>query len=278
MSCTYCIGRKLAEPPGRVAPILFLVLLGLGVPKSARSQINAPLISSVLTTSQIQALVTTLAIAYEHRAYSPATPLGTNFGLEAGLEATAVKVPDTFTAALASLGAGSALPLPVFPAVKIAAHKGLGSFDVGVSGLWYLGSYFVGGDLKLCIFNPPEGINVALRANYNYLNLILLSPLLFHSHIISGEILISRNLGKYFDPYIGAGFHYALGDISTSLTVTVLGVTQTFTETVNTSGTAYNGFMGVSIILGPTAIRLAAEMAYSSVGMFYAGTKLGIQL
>ncbi len=208
----------------------------------------------------------------------PATPLGTNFGLEAGLEATAVKVPTMFTDALATLGASSSLPLPVFPAIKIAAHKGLGSFDVGASGLWYLGSYFVGGDLKICLFNPPEGINVALRANYNYLNLILLSPLLFHSHVISGEILISRNLGKYFDPYLGVGFHYALGDISTSLTVTVLGVSQTFTETVYASGSAYNGFMGVSIILGPSAIRLAAEMAYSSVGMFYAGTKIGIQL
>ena len=127
--------------------IAVVLLLGF-IPFQAHAQINP--VSAVLSQDQINILVKTFAIAFEHRAYAPASPLGpgSGLGLEAGLEATAVKVPTAFTDALAAMGAGSALPLPIFPAIKVAAHKGLGAIDVGASGLWYLGSFFVGGDVK----------------------------------------------------------------------------------------------------------------------------------
>lgn len=230
-----------------------------------------------LTTSQVNTLVKTFAIAFEHRAFEPATPMGWA-GLDASLEISAVKVPTEFTDALAAFGAGGGLPLPIFPSAKISAHKGLGSIDVGASGIWYLGTYIVGGDVKWNLFDPPEGINVAVRGNFTYAKIILLDPLIFTTQVISGEIIVSRQLGKYFDPYIGAGYHYAYGDVSASVTVTVGPFSQTFAETVGGSGTAYNGFVGVGILLGPVGLKLTMEMSYSSIGMFYAGGKFGLRI
>ncbi|MEK7692079.1 MAG: hypothetical protein AAB425_13780, partial [Bdellovibrionota bacterium] len=145
-------------------------------------------ISSILPESVMTTILGTIGILTNHRPYQPATALGL-FGLEFGIEATLVHLPDTFMSSFSDLGSTSVSsggsssarrnplvaaasstenPIPSLPMARFHLHKGFGSiFDAGFSGLYFSSISILGGDLKATFYEPEEGPTLAVRLNYS---------------------------------------------------------------------------------------------------------------
>jgi hypothetical protein len=126
--------------------------------------------NSLVSQSVVDAIVKLVGLGIDHRPMMPATPLGTQFGLEFGVEVTLVKVPSDFFTTLQSNGfptGGSTTPS--LPVAKIHFHKGIGSaLDVGGS-LFYISKVKIfSGDVKVAVFQPEEGPAAAIRFGYTY--------------------------------------------------------------------------------------------------------------
>src|SRR4051794_7407887 len=71
---------------------------------------------SLVSSDVVNAIVNLVGVGFQHRPYDPATPLGVAVGVDFSVEATLVKVPDSFFSSLASSGFPlGASPIPSLP-------------------------------------------------------------------------------------------------------------------------------------------------------------------
>lgn len=236
------------------------------------NQLNTP-----TAQAAIRALITLTSLSSEHRAYQPASPLGTFIGLDAGVDLTVISIPQHLITDISNaVGSTSLSTLPALPVPRLHIHKGLGKLDLGFSYLGFLPAPYTayriyGGDAKLTILEPDQGLVWAIRLNYTYAMFDMIKTTTW-----TPQVLASIKL-DFAEPYVGIGYQLASGTISGTLsqTVPVLGVVST---PISTSGTAsaFQGFGGVGFKLGPTGVKLTLEMAYNTTGMNHLGSKLSL--
>ncbi|MCM0605406.1 MAG: hypothetical protein KA715_04900 [Xanthomonadaceae bacterium] len=266
----------------RLVISLFVGVFSLS--QSAYAQFDATAILNALTnqintpTAQtaIRALITITSLSSDHRAYQPASPLGTSVGIDMGLELTAISIPQNLITDISNaVGSTSLSTLPAVPVPKLHLHKGLGMLDVGVSYLGFLPRPYQvyqiwGGDAKLTIINPDQGLIWALRLNYTYSSFDLIKTSTW-----TPQVLASIKL-DFAEPYAGIGYQIATGTISGTLSQTVLVVTVSAPISASGIASAFQGFGGVGFKLGPSGIKLSLEMAYNTTKMNHLGAKLSL--
>lgn len=224
-------------------------------------------------------LIRSIGIAYDHRPYEGATPLtaSCSFGLDIGAEATLVKVDDAFIAAIANIAAAaggasslsSLSSLTSFVGAKVHLHKGFGPVDLGGSLFFLMGYLMYGADLKVALYEPPEGLTYAIRAKYSYTSLSYIT-----ARTVAGEFLLSRRLA-FSDPYLGVGGIYVWGNMT--LPVDFFGTTYQVALDTASASTFY-AFGGVGLDFGGSGLRIAVEGAYSLAGNPHLGVKLSFRL
>ncbi len=226
------------------------------------------------------AMVTTLGRVLDHRPFEPATPLGTQLGLDFGIQVVLVQVPDLLSAALATQGVDISTP-PVLPSLtELNLHKGISNcVDIGGSALSFQGYLTWAVDLKWVVFNPEEGLTWAIRLSRSSTH-IPLGDVSYLSQSIglavdtvtwTPELVVSRKL-DFADPYMGIGYQYATGQLSI---INNTGIDIPGLDPVNGNGGGLLAFLGLSLKVPNIGFRLTLEGAYSPAGFNSIGTKLG---
>ena len=253
-------------------------------------QINNYDISTLIPESAGKAIVGTLATLLNHRSYRPATSLGST-GLLTGLEVTLQKFPESFNEALTTAGVGSGLTssLPALPALKLHLRKGMGPLvEGGLSGIYAKGIYWLGGDLKVTVYQPSEGVTAAVQMGYNMLfvdpssygvggipltigsiSMGTVTPR-FKAQTYAPRLILSRDLGVA-DPYIGAGYEWSTGSIEVPLKVPELSIDRTLSTPTYVT-TNPHIFVGLGLNFTPIPIRWSFAMTYSQAGSHGMGT------
>ncbi len=209
-------------------------------------------------------------ILLSHRPYQGAVSIAENDAAEFKLELTLVKVGDGLLNALSANGvSGTSLQnVPSLPVPKAHLRKAFGpKVDVGISGLFYLGQYIAGGDLKYNFYQPEEGLGAAFRLGYTTVHAPRLN--VKSASVITPELVFSRRLSAA-EPYIGIGGRLISGTISV-----------TFPDPIGTleksgSGTTSYAFTGVNFVIGSKGLRLALEGTYDLSGYSSIGTMFGV--
>ena len=276
-------------------PFLLQLATSWGWAQGALAATEFPDIDSLITESAANAFVKLIGMGMDHRAYEPATPLGTSLGLDVGLEATLVQPPSDLGTALSGLGgamgggsSSSSLTIPILPSPKLHLHKGLSNrIDIGLTGLYFPslipfvgGSYFVGGDVKIILFQPEEGLTWAFRMSYN-VNSLTMSQSSIALSIKTGtytpQLIVSRKL-SFADPYMGMGYQISYGTFAATITLPELPAPSPSLGDIvlSKNGTA-SGFLlfgGVGLRIPGVGFKFTIEGAYSPIGMNYLGTKI----
>lgn len=230
--------------------------------------------NALLSSSIVNAIVKSIGLATDHRAYEPATNLGTQIGFDMSIEATLAKLPADFAAALEEAGS-SGTEIPFLPVPRINLHKGMGNFaDVGLSAIWYAGYRIIGYELKVPILKPEEGVNWALRLSYTtcYLKVASDMTLELSTKTFTPQLLVSRPL-EWAEPYLGVGYQYAIGTLS--LTVDLPDPLSDQVSSATGRGGGLQAFTGVGMKIPHLGFKLTLEGSYSMAGASTLGTKFG---
>jgi len=227
---------------------------------------------SLLTDDMKNAFTKTVGLTTDFRPMEPATPLGTWIGLDFGIEVTVSKVPSDLAASLDKIGM-SGLNIPILPALRAQAHKGITkNIDIGFGGIYYKGAgkipqlKLIGASLKIALYNPDQGPTIALRGCYSISKIMIVSTTNY-----SAQLLASRKM-DFADPYIGIGFQYITGIIKVELPI------MGFTITAEGTGKAMAGsaFTGVQFTVPNLGLQLTLEGGYNSGGAHGLGMKIGM--
>ncbi len=216
-----------------------------------------------LQASMVESLVKTVAIGADHRAYEPASPLGYVIGLDVGVDATVMSLPDDFKEALTVAGAGTNVP-DVIPLPRLNIHKGLPwGVDLGFTYAGFQGNSLIGGDIKWA-FLPGNAArpSVDARVSYSSSNLFFLK-----TKTAKVDVLASKKLGWVLDPYVGMGMQFASGEIQVP-------VGQSLSVSGSHSASAFHMYAGLPIKLA--FVKLTAEYDYSFIGMSSFGAKFSL--
>jgi len=224
---------------------------------------------STVTQSMVHDLVSTATVGTSHHAYMPASPMGWAIGLDMGVEATGVRLPNSFRDAIATVSQKSAGDIPaVIPVPKLNVHKGLPfGLDVGASYVGYQDKIKVlGGDLKWAFTDliKASPVSAAIRMNYTSETLWYLK-----GHNFQTDFLISKDL-FFIEPYVGTGLQMWSGkiDVPTGLSA---GSGLPTTVSANDSGTNAHFFAGAPLKLG--LFWFTPEVDYSTVKVLTFGSK-----
>ncbi|MCM2278470.1 MAG: hypothetical protein NDJ89_10385 [Oligoflexia bacterium] len=229
--------------------------------------------TALLDAEVVPALVKTIGLATDHRAYESATPYGMK-GVDIGLEASLVKLPEDFQRALATAGAAGSSQAPFLPVPRLNIHKGIAqNLDLGFSILWLQGLRLYGYEAKLAVAQPEEGLTWALRlslthANFSAENGVKLQLL---TNTVTPGLLVSRKL-DFADPYLGVAYQYAIGKLI--LTVPVADPAPEYSMTGKGGG--FLAFTGVALKLPGMGFKLSLEGSYSSASASALGAKFGL--
>lgn len=241
--------------------------VGLPIDLTSVSDLNN-LVSPVVANG----LVKTVGLVFDHRAYEPATPLGTHPGIDFGFEATLVKVPPDFAVATAAMGGGgSSSSIPFLPSVKLNIHKGLGeATDFGFSGLFLKGVTILGYELKYVVEKPEEGPTWAVRMSYTTATLSVKqgATMEVSSKTFTPQVLMSRHM-EFADPYIGVGYQQSIGSLA--VIIPIPDNEQKLSQ--SGSGGAFMSFLGVAFKPPNGGIKLTLEGGYNSGSAHTLGTK-----
>lgn len=252
--------------------------------------LNSPL--SFLSGSIPNEVVTTVGTVLDHRAFEPATGLGTRLGLDIGFGVNLVQLPVSLKTAFQDQGFNFSLP-PFLPGItELNVHKGLSdSIDVGGSYLSFHGYTVWAFDFKWVFFHPEEGLTWAVRVSRTSTHL----PIGSASYVVAipqappvtasleldldtvtwnPEIVVSKQLG-YADPYMGVGFRGVTGkiNVTNNLGIDIPGLTS-----VDGGGSSLLAFIGLSMRVPNLGLRLTLEGGYSPAGYNSIGTKVSLSL
>ncbi|MBS1958312.1 MAG: hypothetical protein JST80_02460 [Bdellovibrionales bacterium] len=238
------------------------------------SLIDPSLLNGYLPQGVADEAIKMYGIYAAHRPYVGATPITNYNGFDLKVEVTLMKVGDGLVNALREVGATNALPsnMPAIPMVKLNARKAIGpNSDIGFSGMVVYGQTVLGGDILILVSEAEEGegMNVALRLGYNYLN----APYAYvkSCNTIQPELVFSRPL-EFAEPYIGIGGRYMWGTIDIPLDTTPQ-------VHLTKSGSGKDGYLftGVSFhVIGPQGLRMGIEGSYDFSGYHTIGTVFGL--
>lgn len=269
--------RILAETQIRTrsSALTWLLALALSVvsfPEASRAA-GLPLdpsnftdLSALLAQSFADETVRMVGTLTDHRAYDPASNSGSM--LEAGIELTLIRVPQSFITELESVGLTdtSSIP-PSLPLPKLHARVSLGPrFSVGASALRYQAYEIYGGDLKLVVAQPEEGVSWALRLAYSQATLGIASTKTW-----TPQVQISKPL-TFAEPYLGLGYQLLSGKVTVEQEV------MGFTLTASKTGTARQPFAFLGLQIRPTrpGFLISVEGAYNPAGLPTLGAKVGL--
>lgn len=241
------------------------------------SQFTQPL--ELLNASVVKPILQSIGLVADHRAYQPATPLGTEVGLDVGVQVVLVKLPSSFNQALENAGSG-AVDVPFVPLPLLNIHKGIGSWlDVGASGVEYQKQWIAGFDVKAAVYHPDEGPTVAIRMNYGMSSFRYSSSILPNSAItittetLKPEVLISKRLA-FADPYLGVGYEWTRGNLGIAIPVPSLGTTLTGSTSAE-GGAGEVAFVGVAMRVPYLGVELILDEEYSTIGADTMGVQAG---
>lgn len=224
---------------------------------------------SSVTQSMVHDLISTVAVGTTHRAYMPASSMGWAIGIDIGVEATGVKLPNSFRDTIGTISQTAASQIPsVVPVPRLNLHKGLPfGLDVGASYVAYQDKIkVIGGDLKWAFtdFISASPVAGAIRLNYTSETLWYLK-----AHNFQTDLLISKNL-FFIEPYVGAGLQMWSGNIEVP---TGLPASSGLPASVsaNDSGTNAHIFAGAPLKLG--LFWITPEADYSTAKVVSFGSK-----
>jgi hypothetical protein len=238
-------------------------------------------VTSLLNEQFAKPFVTTFGLVFDHRAYEPATPLGTKIGVDLGVEVTLVQLPTSMRDSFAAQGLDFS-SLTFLPSAKILNfHKGwTDSVDLGTSIFWFQQYRIWSVEMKVVVFNPEEGLTWAVRLSRTALSIPIGSIDFFGQSASFGiatttwtpQLVVSRKL-NFADPYIAVGYQYATGGINiegADEIRQILGI-----EPVSATGGGMIAVLGLSLTPPNVGLRLTLEGAYSTAGFNSLGTKIG---
>jgi hypothetical protein len=283
------------------APLLLLLHLVLfcvwGGSREAYAQSAGTLpLSGILSNAlgflngNTKPLIVGMGLIFNHRAYEPATPLGTWLGLDVGLEVDVVQLPPSLSDTFTQMGVSVTLP-PVFPSARMLnVHKGVGDFmDIGGSIFTYQGYLIWGADMKVILANPEEGLTWALRLAYNntYIpigdtSISVPNPmggadipvaigLNFKVTTWTPTLIVSRKL-MFADPYLLIGYTYVDG---TANIVNNTGIEINNASSSSAAGGSFFSSLGLSLRIPVVGFRITLEGTYDASGYNSLGTKIG---
>lgn len=274
------------------------------------SGLNLPDPNSLITPTVATAVVKSIGLGMDHHPFQGASPLGLWIGMSFGVELIMVQPPSDLSAALDSIvnigsavqpSSGSSSPsstttsapgpgLPILPSMKLHLEKGLGpGIDIGASVLpsvstlpYFGGSFLIGGDIKIALANPEEGVAWALRGSYN-LNDIKLNysgqDLQIKTGTYSVHVLASKKM-TFAEPYLGIAGQYTMGSVKATINIPTQGTIALGAITLSQNGDGFGGYafggLDLKIPSSAAGVRITLEGAYSPFGMNYLGTKLGL--
>lgn len=221
---------------------------------------------SALSSANLEALVQTVAIGTDHRAYMTARPLGVT-GIDAGLELTLFRLPSEFLDAMTAAGVASGVPA-LLPVPRLNLHKGFPlGLDLGFSFVTLQGNRILGVEIQWAFLRTKPLLPfVALRASTT------LSRLFFmNTRTYKADILASKGVGLLLEPYAGFGVQFSSGDLNVpvggpgGLQLSVAG---------QKSSTDPHVFLGLPIKL--VLLRVTAEYDYSFAGIQSYGIKASL--
>ena len=238
------------------------------------SILDANALNGAVPSNVASAAIKTFGIYFAHRPYNGASSMYDTNGLDFKIELTLVKIGSDLNDAMVANGQSSSSTANTLalPAAKIHFRKALSpTADIGVSGLYYMGQYAIGTDLKFVLSNPEEGITTALRFGYSYATATILY--LKSVTVLSPEFVMSRKFDGA-EPYLGLGGRYITGTISVPFHLPPV---PDFNIPKSGSGYTAYAYTGVTFsILGPKGFRIGMEGAYDISGFSSLGMTFGV--
>ena len=221
----------------------------------------APTDVSGLTDANVRSLIDTVAIGFDHHAYSPAMPMGIMLGVDVGVDFSVLTLPSEFTNAMKASGASSSLP-SVLALPRLNVHKGLpAAIDIGFSYFGYQSNSLIGADVKWAFIRGSMiSPSVALRVSGNLNRLFFMT-----TRTYDVDLVISKRVVLIFNPYVGGGLQFINGNINVPPGLTVSSQESTTTTHV---------YVGLPIRLG--FIKLSPEYDYSAKGISTYGGKFSL--
>ena len=248
----------------QVLTVVFLSLSALGSNAAWALPTYSPGNVSALTNDSVEALLKTIALGADHRAYMPASPLGMIIGLDVGLDVTGINVSDEFRQAMSAAGVSSSIPAFI-PIPKLNVTKGLPlGIDLGMTFVGYQHNRILGAQIQWAFLNGAGmAPAAAVRLSQSYVDLFFMK-----TRVTKLDVLASRRFVYFFEPYVGAGLQVGSG----SLDVPVSGPNGLKADVSgNTSFTAIHAFGGMKFNL--SFLKLVTEVDRSFVGLTTFGGK-----
>jgi len=226
-----------------------------------------------LPNAVANAAIKTFGIWFAHRPYQGATSIFDEDSFELSIELSAIHLGGDLSSALVASGMGggqsASIPLPI---ANIHFRKAISqSMDVGISGLIYDKQSTFGGDVKIVLAEPEEGLAQAVRIGYSTAS----ASLLYLKNVSSFnlEYLVSRKL-ESAEPYLGVGGRYITGSISIPFNIAPVGA---FTLSKSGSGETAYAFTGIRFkIFGPKGLIFDTEGSYDVSGFSSLGILIGL--
>lgn len=225
--------------------------------------------NQLITPAVRNALVKTVGLGTDHRSYEGASALGTAIGLDIGIEATMVKTPTELGPALSSIGGPSNVP-PFIPVPRLHLHKGLGSrAGIAFSGVFFLQYMIYGGDFKLVLSQPEEGLTIATRLAYTRASLQIVT-----TDTYTPQLVVSRKL-DFAEPYLGIGYQMTDGYVGFDYAQFGQSVHIGGEDVGSAKASSFIAYLGVQFKAQVVGLQLTIEGGYSAEGMHSLGTKFG---
>ena len=226
---------------------------------------------SAVSDAAANSLIKTVGIGADYRAFMPASPLGLLVGVDIGVDATSITLPQSFQTAM-GIVTGNASNVPgsmLLP--RLSVHKGLPlNLDVGLSYFAYNTSSYnnkvFAGSLKWAVIKGGmTAPAVAVRASETFTQLFFMT-----SHTYKVDALVSKSL-PLIEPYVGGGLQFGAGDISLPQ-----GGANGLPAGTNThqSFSALHFYGGLPLSLA--IFKLTGEFDYSLAGMTSYGLKASL--
>lgn len=251
--------------------IAIAVLLGLSASPAVALDDYDPNDISQLSNAAIEAMIKTVAVGGSHKAYLSAKPLDLAVGIDLGITADIIAIPQEFKDALALVSGQPATGIPAMvPLPKIALYKGLPlGFDLGFSYIAYQDVFkSVGGAVRYGRQMPAllGGLWVNAQLSGNYTKILFLS-----THTYSVDFTASKGFA-IVEPYVGLGIRMWSGDLQYTAT------SGNFQAGVSghKSGTSPSLYFGLPINL--VVLKLTAQIDHNFSGVTTYGAKLALSL
>jgi len=252
-----------------------------------------PNLNNFIPQSTTDGVIKLIGLGTDHRSYESASPLGTNIGLDLGAEVTLAKIPEDFEKGLDDLitsinlatgntetksGSTALGNIPAIPVPRLHLHKGIGqSAGLGLSYIRYKDYRIIGGEIKVVVAQPEEGLTWSARLSYS--NTRFNIPLdkykiLIKTQTITPQILASKRI-DFADPYIGVGYQISSGNLDITVPFTYQGYTFQLDGKSKAKASGLIAFTGLAFRADVIGLALVLEGSYSSAGVHTLGTKVG---